>query len=194
MDYLSLISHWQEAFGRENIIVRRFEAADFPGGDLFADFAAQIPFSIEGFERPTPLNEALNAQAIAFLREFNRHVPVIVNGKVNHLRGPIVKAVKHATAEGQLTILPEIAEAIEKQFEESNRKVSAEFFEGRYEPLFSRPKSVGDASTEALLELGPEQAIEIAAKIWVQLQRQIRHLQRAKGGRGAEKARKNGGD
>jgi hypothetical protein len=180
MDYARLLASWKEAFGRENLIVRRFEAEDFPDGDLLADFAAQVPFSLEGFERPAVLNQAMNAQGIAFLREFNRHVPVMVNRRVNPSRGPIIKAVQQVTAEGRLTIPSDIAAAIEKQFVESNRKISSEYFGGRHKPLFSRPKSVGDKSVESLLELGPEQAVEIAAGIWVQMQRQIRRLQRSK--------------
>ncbi len=191
MDYWRLITHWQESFGRDSMIVRRFEPEDFPGGDLFADFAALIPFSLDGFERPSRLNETLNAQAIAFLREFNRHVPVFVNGRVNPLRESIVKAVKNATTEGQLTIVPEIAAAIEKHFEESNRKISKEYFDGRYDPLFSPAKCVGAATTESLLDIGAEQAIEIAAKIWVQQRRQIRHMGRSKGEPGTEKAHKS---
>src|SRR5436190_12433898 len=36
-DYALLLDRWSQIFGRENVIVRRFEPADFAGNDLIGD-------------------------------------------------------------------------------------------------------------------------------------------------------------
>ncbi|HEY6579309.1 MAG TPA: hypothetical protein VIY09_08295, partial [Rhizomicrobium sp.] len=41
-DYAAVLDRWAAVFGRENIAVRRFEPADFDGGDLLSDFAAVV--------------------------------------------------------------------------------------------------------------------------------------------------------
>ena len=74
MDYDALLSPWRRIFGRENLIVRRFEPSDFTEGDLLADFASAIPFELSGLNRGKSYNLALSAPALAFLREFNKRL------------------------------------------------------------------------------------------------------------------------
>jgi hypothetical protein len=176
MDYFNLISRWAEIFGRDNMIVRRFEIGDFPNGDLLADFAALIPFEAEGFDRLPPLNESLPARALAFLREFNRHVSATSNGKINPLRAGIGRMLAETTGGERLTIPPDVAVAIQKKFEHSNRKVSSRYFLGRYDPLFSGNKKAVDAGKDIPPDISAEQAIEISAKIWLVLNSRILEL------------------
>jgi hypothetical protein len=187
MDYFRLISRWGEIFGRDNMIVRRFEIEDFPNGDLLADFASLIPFDPEGFDRLPPRNQSLSAQALAFLIEFNRSVPAVSDGKINPLRAGIIRMLQKTTNGERLTIPPEVAVAIEKRFEDSNRKVSSEYFSGRYDPLFSQVKRLNEARKDAPLNISTEQAIEIAAKIWLALNSRILEL---KGGARRRKTKK----
>lgn len=178
MDYCELLDRWQKAFGRENMIVRRFAPAHFVDGDLFSDFAAQIPFDASGFTRSEPRNEGLGARELAFLREFNARVPRWIDGKVlNPEHANIVKAVAKLRGESpRLTVSREIATAIMQQFEDSNRRIAAEYF-GSSEPLFSPAQLVSEADVHELLELKSSDAMDIACRLWSEQERKLQELE-----------------
>src|SRR5438045_215951 len=96
MDHLALLEPWRKIFGRENMIVRRFEPEDFPAGDLLADFSSVVPFDISGFRRGKRQNESISALALAFLRELNKHVPALLGGEENPARKGIIGALRRA--------------------------------------------------------------------------------------------------
>src|ERR1700733_2491627 len=58
-DYSRLLDPWAQAFGRENIVARRFEPADFPGGDLLLDFAGASGFDQAKLRPVFRFNESL---------------------------------------------------------------------------------------------------------------------------------------
>jgi hypothetical protein len=167
MDYAALLEPWRKTFGRENMIVRRFERADYVDGDLLSDFGAQIPFDTSGFFRSEPRNEGLGARELAFLRAFNARVPRWIDGKKNPARRDLIDALVRFSDSGRrLTVPPEIAQAIVSQFEDSNRHVSEEYFGGKWQPLFPAPQLVSDADVNALLEPTLEDAMDIACRLW----------------------------
>jgi hypothetical protein len=178
MDYMALLAPWRKIFGRENMIVRRFERTDFLEGDLLSDFAAQIPFDTSGFIRPEPRNEALSARELAFLREFNLRVPRWIEEAENPNRGNIVAALVRCSDQGRrLTVSSQVASSIAAQFDDSNRRVLEEYFGARSQPLFSEPTLVSDADVESLLELKPADAMDIACKLWSEQQSRIQQLE-----------------
>lgn len=174
MDYYGLVDRWQKIFGRENMIVRRFDPAHFVDGDLMSDFAAQIPFDPSGFTRSEPRNEGLGARELAFLREFNTRVPRWIDGKVlNPARANIVKAVANLRGESpRLTVSSEIAASILQQFESSNRQIAAEYFDGA-DPLFSPAQLVSDSDVHELLQLKCSDAMDIACMLWTEQERRL---------------------
>jgi hypothetical protein len=167
MDYFRLLEPWQKIFGRENMIVRRFERAHFVDGDLLSDFAAQIPVETGGFTRTEPRNEALGARELAFLREFNARVPRWIDETVsNPARGNIVTALADLSdAAPRLSVSSDVAAAIMKHFEKANARIAEEFFGGS-NPLFSPPQLVADVDVNALLDLKCSDAMDIACKLW----------------------------
>jgi hypothetical protein len=178
MDYCVLLDPWQKIFGRENMIVRRFERAHFEEGDLLSDFAAQIPFDTSGFTRTEPRNEALGARELAFLREFNTRVPRWIDKKVlNPARLNIVNAVANLSGDSpRLSVSPEIAAAIMDQFEASNRRIAEEYF-GTSDPLFSPAQLVADVDVHELLELKCSDAMDIACKLWGEQEEKLQRLE-----------------
>jgi len=172
LDYYALLKPWRSVFGRKNIIVRRFETSRFIEGDLFCDFAAQIPFDPTGFRREAR-NPALGARELAFLLEFNARVPRWLDEKTPNLaRGKIVAALESIGGAGpRLKASPEIASSITATFEESNRRVAEEYF-GEDE-LFLPPQLVADVQMEALLELNCSDAMDVACKLWSAQQLQL---------------------
>lgn len=170
MDYDTLISTWSHEFGIDNLIVRRFETNDFVRGDFLTDFAAAISLDMPDLDRVDPRNEALSARGLAFLREFNKRIPRLVDGIENPARGNIVGALVRACAGPPLTVPAAVAETIMKEFAESNGRVSAQYFNGRFDPLFLPPRYVGDADVETQLSLRFDEAVDIAAQLWADQQ------------------------
>ena len=178
MDYWRLLEPWQKIFGRQNMIVRRFERVHFVDGDLLSDFAAQVPFNTSGFTRTEPRNEALGARELAFLREFNARVPRWINGAVaNSARGNIVTALAGLSEAGpRLSVSPDIAAAIMQHFENSNRRMVEEYFDG-VQPLFSTPQLVSEVDVDALLELKCSDAMDIACRLWGEQESKLQNLE-----------------
>jgi len=179
MDYLTLLDPWQKIFGRENMIVRRFERDHFVEGDLLSDFATQIPFETSGFIKTEPRNEALGARELAFLREFNSRVPRWIDEALpNPARGNIVAALATLSEAGpRLSVSPDVAAAIMQHFEKSNRRIAEEYF-GVGNPLFSPPQLVAEVDVNALLELKCSDAVDIACKLWSEQELKLQQFER----------------
>ncbi len=172
LDYFQMLSPWSEIFGRENLIVRRFEADDFPNGDLLADFAAQTGLDGGQLEGTPFANTSLNGPALAFLREFNKQVPLAIDEKPNPLRGRIAAFLESYEGGQKFSVPRQIAETIEARYRESNDKTSREYFASRFVPLFSPAQCINDADSLNDV-LDAEQAVAIAAHLWGAQQRAI---------------------
>lgn len=175
LDYSRMLAPWREIFGRENMAVHRFEPDDFPKGDLLEDFAMLAGLDHSRLESVGSVNVALTGPSLAFLREFNKRVPLFIAEKKNPLRGKIANLLEKCIDGDLFSIPKDAAEAIEAKFRESNNRTSREFFGSRFVPLFSPPRCVnnGNASNDVI---GPEQAVTIAAHLWSAQQREINEL------------------
>ena len=178
-DFDRLLARWVEVFGRDNVMVRRFVPEDFVRGDLLEDFSALIGLDTSGLMKPPPANTVLDARCIAFLRAFNRRVPRIENGKVNTLRGPIMKLLEEMSTGAPFVLSSSLAAEIGATYAQSNARVSAAFFGGAYDPLFPPPRYVGNDLAD---ELEADAAIDIAARLWCANMQTIERL--GKSGRG----------
>ena len=166
MDYAALLKPWRKIFGREKMIVRRFVRADFVDGDLLSDFAAQIPFDTSGFFRPEPRNESLGARELAFLRAFNQRVPRWVEGEKNPARRNLIDALmRFSDHDRRLTVPLDKAQRIASRFEASNRRVSEEYFSGKWQPLFPAPQLVSDTRVSEMFDLSVDDAMDIACRL-----------------------------
>ena len=67
-DYELLLDRWTNIFGKENVIVRRFEPTDFPGNNVILDFAQAIGLSTGGLREPERSNPSLDAESLAAAR------------------------------------------------------------------------------------------------------------------------------
>lgn len=143
-DYALLLDRWSDVFGKKNIIVRRFEAADFPAGDLIADFAEATGLDTRGLPIPPRVNPSLDAESLAFLRGMNRRLPRNPQGRVQLLRNRIVRVLQRRRGGTRFTIPPRLATRIEDVYRDSNERVSTDYFGSRYHPLFSPPVLVSD--------------------------------------------------
>ncbi len=162
-DHWDLLSRWARIFGRENIICRKYDRSQLVAGDIIHDFGAQtgVPTTPE-FERPVMTNESLDADALEFLRLFNRHF------NRTGYRSQLVQALA-AISNGPLVTLPENElAAFMALFQESNEKVAMEYFgstvEGSDNPLF--PVRSDKRSRSVYEPLTVDRAVQFAALLW----------------------------
>jgi len=164
-DYQRMLARWSAVFGGENLIVRRFEPADFEGEDLLLDFGSQCGFDGCSLERVAARNVAPDRNCVEFLREFNNHVPHMIDGKRNPRRGQVVSDLECAGSGEPFLVSNDVARAIEEQFRASNEAVSAEYFGGRHRPLFSPPRKIAMDSAAAK-PMDAMESTRIAAFLW----------------------------
>lgn len=162
-DHWDLLSRWAEIFGRENIICRMYDRSKLVDGDIIHDFGAQtgVPTTPD-YERPVMTNESLDAEALEFLRIFNRYY------NRTGYRSQLVQALA-AISDGPLVTLPK-DELVKFMglFDESNIKVANEYFggpiEGSDNPLF--PARTDSRVRDVYKPLTIDRAVQIAALLW----------------------------
>ena len=162
-DHWDLLSRWAEVFGRENMICRKYDRSELVDGDIIHDFGVQagVPTTPD-YERPVMTNESLDADALEFLRIFNRyynrtgHRPQLVQALAAISNGPLV-----TLPEGELVKFMEL-------FGESNEKVATEYFggpiQGSDNPLF--PARTDRRVRDVYKPLTIDRAVQIAALLW----------------------------
>jgi len=162
-DYKLLLDRWSEVFGRETVIVRRFEPAGFLDGDLIDDFASAIGLDNKGLQRPPRANPSLDAESLAFLRGFNRRLPHALSARIQPFRGAIVRVLQRHRGGTKFVIPREQAERIEAAYRESNERVSADYFGSRFRPLFSPPLLISQTGDTPRDRINALTAMHIAA-------------------------------
>lgn len=170
-DYKLLLDRWSQAFGKENLVVRRFEPADFCDGDLIADFARTIGLELAGLDVPPRANPSLDAQSLAFLRGINRRLPHGLSDRVRPLRSAAVRVLQRRRGSKRFAISRAEAERIEAAYSESNARVADEYFGSRFRPLFSPAALVCKGDGPRRDRVGPFAAIRIAGFLAIGLLR-----------------------
>lgn len=182
-NHWNLLSRWARVFGRENIICRKFERASLTNGDVVEDFLGLVGIPPESLEKPEDVNESLDAEALEFLRLFNRTVPRFIKGAQNPLRGNIAAVLSRSSDGPLLTLSDEELAGFMTLFDDSNRRVAEEYFGGvrtdSDDPLFGR-RSDKRARVRSVT-LTTERAVELAAALWQEKQAQVARLGGNKG-------------
>lgn len=168
IDYGAMLDRWSAVFGREALVVRRFGRRYFQDGDLLRDFCCAIGAPDLDLAKITPRNESLSAEAILFLREFNKHVPRIVDNRMNVLRGQIVDALRSIESSKGFLIPRSDANIIIDEFNQKSLE-SVRRYLGLPddEEIFEREQREKSGDDHAPPEsMSFEEAVEIAAKVW----------------------------
>jgi len=148
-DYAEMLARWSAVFGRQNMIVRRYERRDFPGGDVRRDFSAQLGIDADRLVTTSrQRNRSLDAESVAFVRAYNRSVPAALAGPLAPLRFAMVAVLERRRGGTRFGISSGLAAKIEDTFRASNAKVAAEYFPSLAEPLFSPPRCVDDTGAD----------------------------------------------
>jgi hypothetical protein len=161
-DYALLLDRWSQVFGKENLVVRRFEREEFPNGDVTRDFASAIGLDMEGLHMPRRANPSLDAESLAFLRALNRRLPRALSERVQPFRGVIVRVLQRRRGGTKFVIPRAEAQRIEAAYRESNERVAANYFGSRFRARFSPPVLVSKAGGPPHDRIGPLVAMRIA--------------------------------
>ncbi len=189
-NFWQLCTRWADAFGRDQIICRKYEKVGLKNGSIVEDLLAVtgIPGDLP-FEWPERLNESLDAESLEFLRLFNQYSSQFEKTGLAPNRGNLVPLLSQIS-NGPLATLPqdELARFM-AGFEESNRLVAEEYFGGAIsgsdDPLFLPRADTRERATDVPLSV--ERAVEICAWLWRQKQTQVeRFSDRLKRNRGAQ--------
>ncbi len=154
-DYRARLEAWQRVFRPDELVVRRFERADFVGGTLLRDFldAAGLALHPEDFEEGPTRNTSLDAESVELLRLLN----ILEQAQGGEVSGmpPWKQTLRtlHRVSEGPTLALPEEQmDRFMSRWEATNRAVAREHFPRGPEALFGARSS---RSTTAEQRLDP---------------------------------------
>ena len=122
LDYHALLARWYNSFGRENLIIRKFDV------DVISDFLECTGLSrLAGLPRPGRVNTSLGVKAMEFLLQINKFLPRVQDGKLNRLRGDIAEVLERVTDGSRTVWDAAISSAIMDQVKVSNSQLRSRF-------------------------------------------------------------------
>ncbi|HEX8233997.1 MAG TPA: hypothetical protein VF559_11710 [Caulobacteraceae bacterium] len=156
-DYHPILCAWRDAFGAENLQVRRYGRRYFTDKDLLADLAQALGLP-SGLEPAPRLNSGFDLQRLEFVRLLNG----VTGGQADPRWHALARRL-HDTSEGPgLGASRRRRKAFAAAFEESNRKVARDFL-GLDGPLFDHPFPNNPPPRGPWLT--PEAAVGLAAEL-----------------------------
>ncbi len=164
--YADRLDQWAEVFGRDHVVARPFQPADWPDADVLADFARSVRLGdVSGFQRPAEVvNASLDAEALEFLRRLNRHLPRFVDGAPNRDRDGVVQALERWSTGPKLRLAPDVAARYLAAYADQNRRVAREYLDPPRDHLFDL--DFGSAEAVGPAELTLDRAMEMAAFVY----------------------------
>lgn len=143
-DYHARLEAWQRVFRPDELVVRRFERAEFVGGTLQRDFldAAGLDLRPEDFKDMPVRNTSLDAESVEFVRLLNL-LEQAQGGEVPGMPAwRQVLRTLHRTSTGPTLALPEERmESFMARWRATNRAVAQEHFPDAPEALFEARSS-----------------------------------------------------
>lgn len=180
LDYLKYLRQLERCFGKENIIVRRFDRKFFVNGSLIEDFLDTVGLQKdEEFiddEGVTKRNSGLSLNACAFKRIVNQidGIEIDEKRKFEYLLLEASSDFK-SSVDYSLMSEEEVTEFMEK-FQKGNQKIAEEYF-GDGLPLFEEKKHNKVKWTPNNPEY-MEEVVGYMCRLYLDNLRQIRELQK----------------
>jgi len=161
LDYPAQMDRWARIFGRRNIIVRPFERAQLAGGDVVRDFLDVLGLKGD-FVFSRERNKRASRECIQFLTHMYEFLPRMQGDQPHPYHRGIGEAVKSVTSGEPFTCRN--LQLLESNFDPGNAEVARKYLGREDGVLFRNPPRV-DAREAPPLTV--EQAVEIAARLWV---------------------------
>ena len=133
-DYSELLAVWSAGVGRENVVIRPYESAQWVGGNIIEDFCAVTGIEPLGSVRTTP-NESLGPTQLYVKRCLNR---VGYDKGANESVLALLRQVcPEASGKQCIYVHRGLYRQYRKDWIQVNKRVADEYLEGV--PLFSKP-------------------------------------------------------
>ena len=121
-----------EIFGMDALTPRLFSKNEYIGGTIIHDFMHLLGLPLEK-ELVIPVNQnaSLSNKGLKMMRIFNIFMPVLIKGKFNRFRNPILKHFETyfvSDNSNKFTISDELSEEYDKEYSSSNEWVRTKFF------------------------------------------------------------------
>ncbi|MGQ0609810.1 MAG: hypothetical protein ACT4N9_01720 [Paracoccaceae bacterium] len=161
-DYLPPLDRWAEVVGLANMVVRPYETAQFPMGDIAADFAqaAGLPAGALPSLRGIRANAALSFEVVQLRAAFNHlRLPQETTGDLNEV---LAHAVAGGPAE-RFFVSPRQAAQLVERYSESNRQIALRYMGRMDGRAFVDPPPA--AGAHAVPEIGRARMIEILGTV-----------------------------
>jgi len=177
-DYYRIIKEYDEYLKPDRFILRPFDRNAWVDNDLLSDFLAIFGLERDPeYEEIDPKNQSLSPAALDFLSTLGKYVPRHVSGKPNPNRKQLIKLlVQGYGGGGGIEVDRATARAFYQAFEESNRRLSREYFSLDEGCIFD-----DDFSEYPEKLSGPDDPQDAAARIfgylWTRTEEKARRLQ-----------------
>lgn len=132
-NYYDSIGKWASVFGKENVVCKPFEKRRFQDVSLLDGFLRTFGVSMEESKTYEGVaNLSLGVEALSFLREFNRQVPLIAkDGKINVDRSNMVPLLldyqKTSTSMSKLRFSAAQNREVLERYAEQNENLRSHF-------------------------------------------------------------------
>lgn len=168
--YRRILRMWIDVFGEEAITVRKFDRAEFLGGDVLSDFMAQVldmdtAPDISGLTPSPDDNYGLSAPALEFLRRMHPTISNRINGALSPLRPRIEPVINTLPAAPRPTLSKAQSHRIMQHFRPANTWVKKTFFPDLKGPLF--PASTRRDKTGNLGQVSLDEFADFAGRLLV---------------------------
>jgi hypothetical protein len=180
LNFKDILSYWEEAFGKENLIVKIYDKSKFHQKNIFSDFLEIFQIKVDDNFKipPKDINASLGIKSTEFFRIANSHNPLKNPHQLNKEFVNIVTSLLDKDDKGRTSPLLSHNEKqkLLKKYKQDNEVIKNTYFEDAGNgPLFPvQQKKVKDPS-ETLTEecLKVEDAVKVAVEIWNSLQREL---------------------
>jgi hypothetical protein len=154
-DYQARLRTWLRIVEPDDLVLRRFERAQFRNGSLYDDFVCAAGLGIGTDDRPPQeRNVSLDAETVEFLRLLNLYRRAHGSAPDLPENRQLVPQLARLSTGPTLTLPDEVLDRFMEQWAHSNEGVAREFLNEPHGTLFSPRRTPEHTTTEQWLDPG----------------------------------------
>lgn len=178
-NYLEILDSWSAVFGIENVLAYPYIKGTLANFNIISDFMDKINVPLSSIShRPKNRNSRLTSDAIHFLRNFNKHLPAQVDGRLNLFRHNIVNILERLKGEESMPLAVTLPAHKVKQYRSDIKKISEKYTNGNTNS-FSLLGDIDEGSHRNIHqeELSIDRTYQIFSFLWVELYKDLKSKQ-----------------
>ncbi len=159
-NYFNLLQRWENVFGKENIVVRRYDKDSMPDGNVVDDFIRALGLDFV-CETGNYANKSMHNENLFFLNRLNKHLPRVARKTINPFHQYIlcaIESMKDDTESFELSM----SESMDEYFFESNNEISKKYLQ---EEILFKKIANNEAGASKITESDSEKYFEIFSEV-----------------------------